>query len=59
VLSNTKQPAGHPPARSPELPATRKPRFLMMKLLPMKMLLLIASASPMLCSFMMLVWMCY
>lgn len=58
MLNHTHLAAGHPPARRPEVPATRKPRFLMMKLLPMKMLLLTASASPTLCSFMM-VWMGY
>lgn len=58
MLYHAQLAAGHSPARRPEVPATRKPRFLMMKLLPMKMLLLTASASPMLCSFMM-VWMGY
>ena len=39
------------PALKPEAPATRSPRFLMMKLLPMKTLLLTARASPTVCSF--------
>ena len=38
------------PARSPELPATLKPFFLTMKLEPMKMDELMASATPLLWS---------